>query len=290
MGTTPAVTRQKSQAFTLIELLVVITIIGVMVALLMPAISKARDEAKLVVCLSQQHGLFFSLTTFCNDNRDHPPIGYGDGLTGLTGDPSSSTDPYRWVYTGFGQLWAQGYIENRKLMIDPGFVNHIDENAMGWQAVNVVQPNGDLSMFDGLQPFGWKTNGIVGWRFPTSPGYRGGTYTLNLADPDTYNWPYAQSEFFPLRKYPFNAMMLCAQSTFNKQQNSSQPWYLMRKSDCHNRENMNCTYGDGAGKRMNGVREYVAQVYDIGDWTWQVSSTDNAQGQFYWWPWANAQR
>ncbi|MHC4084546.1 MAG: prepilin-type N-terminal cleavage/methylation domain-containing protein [Planctomycetota bacterium] len=43
---------QKRKAFTLIEILVVIAVIALLIALLLPALERARGQAKTVICQS----------------------------------------------------------------------------------------------------------------------------------------------------------------------------------------------------------------------------------------------
>jgi prepilin-type N-terminal cleavage/methylation domain-containing protein len=59
--------------FTLIELLVVIAIIGVLAALIVPAVSKAQDRAYTIQCVSNERQLGLALTLYAGDNQDSYP-------------------------------------------------------------------------------------------------------------------------------------------------------------------------------------------------------------------------
>jgi len=63
----------KKAAFTLVELLVVITIIVVLLALLMPAMSRAVYEAQLTVCSTQLRNIGAGVTSYAMENRQYYP-------------------------------------------------------------------------------------------------------------------------------------------------------------------------------------------------------------------------
>ncbi len=60
----------KKRGFTLIELLVVISIIAVLMAVMMPALGKAREQARGTVCRSNLKGLVLGASLWAQDNDD----------------------------------------------------------------------------------------------------------------------------------------------------------------------------------------------------------------------------
>jgi prepilin-type N-terminal cleavage/methylation domain-containing protein len=76
-----AVSKGKRKAFTLVELLVVIAIIGILVALLLPAVQAAREAARSATCKNNIRQVSLALQLY-NTNNKHLPTG-GDKKGGV---------------------------------------------------------------------------------------------------------------------------------------------------------------------------------------------------------------
>src|SRR6185503_6008020 len=70
--------RSRHAAFTLVELLVVIGIIALLIAILMPALAKAREASQKTVCLSNLRQLGTAMQLYATQYKDFIPIGYMD--------------------------------------------------------------------------------------------------------------------------------------------------------------------------------------------------------------------
>jgi len=119
-------TASSRNAFTLVELLVVIAMIGVLAALLLPALARAKNRAFAIQCLNNNRQLMLAWRLYSDDHQDRLPYNVGGAGTG------------RGVGAKNPQNWADGILDweltsdntNTVLLTKPGIGPYSSGNAV----------------------------------------------------------------------------------------------------------------------------------------------------------------
>ena len=121
--------RRMEGGFTLVELLVVIAIIALLMAVLLPALNRAREAGKRAVCQSQIKQLGLGWNMYCDDNKEKVPI--GDIGYSWTFDSSIGGAQLAW------REWPHDLHPGVKPTRDTNWGNGPDTggHAIGWAAV-----------------------------------------------------------------------------------------------------------------------------------------------------------
>ncbi|MCK5564830.1 MAG: type II secretion system protein [Planctomycetes bacterium] len=89
-------TSRKKKGFTLIELLVVIAIIALLLSILMPALTKVKEQARRLICSTNLRTLFTSWSLYAGDNANKICQPYTYTGPGAANNPRTDKSSWAW--------------------------------------------------------------------------------------------------------------------------------------------------------------------------------------------------
>ncbi|MCH7814132.1 MAG: type II secretion system protein [Planctomycetes bacterium] len=103
--------RRSPRGFTLIELLTVVAIISLLISILMPSLTRARDQAKSVHCLARMKEFGNALASYENIYRDLlPPAHWNKADPAAPDDPDAVLSTYGWAETMFEFVYKENVL------------------------------------------------------------------------------------------------------------------------------------------------------------------------------------
>lgn len=230
----------RRSAFTLVELLLVIGIIGLLIALLMPALATARERAQRTSCTSNLRQVHVAFELYAHDNRDQVPLGYRHNPAWANQSKQLNSQIYAFTnqrYVLMGYLYQSNLLNDGRAFFcptesNPRFAWNTPENP--WppgEGVNVMKN--------------------------TSAGF---AMRPEVAIPDQLHLPYPGFVMPKLSKFKMKAIL--ADLTSSKV-----------RLETRHRTGLNVLYGDGSVKWISrrAVEPWISQMPEpvippVSDW------------------------
>ncbi|MBN2640679.1 MAG: type II secretion system protein [Victivallales bacterium] len=193
-------TSTSLKKFTLVELLVVIAVIAILVAILLPALSTARNRAYSISCVNNMKTIALQLQFYIDENNNMVPAAYatGEATPWWNDKVRSSSNPENngqsmksWLCPGIRHLGP----EARNTYLRIGLSYWPWEGSSAYFAIHRLRnPSQFLAYVDGELPTGqyntgWSTGGRTNWLYlATATNSDGGMWGFHHGKQANVTW------------------------------------------------------------------------------------------------------
>ncbi len=188
--------RPSCSAFTLVELLVVMSILALLVALLLPAMSKARHAAQNVACKAKLQQMGLASGMYNNDNKEHP--------LGPSWHMINVSYPATYVPPHYGPNASRPFRQNVGTIVPQDYLvllNYISGGSKAWECPRLDVRN--ISVFTG----GFSSR-VGYYKYHYASTYLHGHHNTNSNPPPYYrNYQAGPYRTFEI-KYPTRTWLL----------------------------------------------------------------------------------
>lgn len=203
---------RRVRAFTLIELLVVIGIIAILIAILLPALSRARESANRSACLSNLRQLGQAFNMYANQFKDHIPLG-------------QISDEYQWNYNANFANSTKAFVTHLGVLRDA----HLLDSPQTYYCPSEADPQWHYATTENPWPFltaGSPTAHHTRLGYGTRPGWSWG---------QDGSWPDPMARLSKMKNLAITADLLIG------------PTYVENR----HKSGVNVGYGDGSAHWVN---------------------------------------